>query len=427
MSGRDSKPEGSWLLSIVSGLVLFAALFFGLGLAIATYRLPPYEQIREVVRIAESLLRHGEVIAEDRRMRPPEGAARTLAVVHDPSAAMGEGHYALLGWDSRLGTYSVRLHDAAGTLVHTWPIDETSFSDLAQHNQNAPHAMLVMEDGSILVSFDWIGLMARLTPCGEAVWVEEGFYHHSFSRAADGGVWTWFGEGTAYGQFQDIVKFDPADGEVVTRISLVDDVIARSPEAALAFSMYPDFPFVADADEPRDIFHPNDVEELLPEMAEAFPMFEAGDLLLSIRELDMVAVISQGGEMKWVQQGPWLKQHDPDFEPDGRIVVYDNSRHRPRSLIMAVDPATREVVDAIEAFDGPFKSAYRGKHQGLPNGNRLITVPEQGQAIEVTPDGAVAVEFNNVSHVDPAFNEDMTNARWLPEGFFEEMPVCATD
>jgi hypothetical protein len=28
--------------------------------------------------------------------------------------------------------------------------------------------------------------------------------------------------------------------------------------------------------------------------------------------------------VKWSQTGPWLRQHDPDFLSDGRILVYDN-------------------------------------------------------------------------------------------------------
>ena len=53
--------------------------------------------------------------------------------------------------------------------------------------------MEVLPDGSVLVGFDWVGLAARLDACGSAIWVRDGFYHHSFSPSADGGIWTWFG------------------------------------------------------------------------------------------------------------------------------------------------------------------------------------------------------------------------------------------
>lgn len=419
----SDSNRSSIFLSIVSGVLLLGLVFFAVGFVVAHFRVFPYAHIREVVRIADSLIKHGTVIGEGRRFEAPAGSARELAVVHDAGAAMGEGHYALLAWDSGLDSYSVRLHDAAGALVHVWPIDEMSFSDKPQHRQNAPHAMEVLADGSLLISFDWVGLVARLDACGDALWVRDGYYHHSFAPSADGGIWTWYGAQSAYGQKQDILKFDPETGEDMVRISFTD-IITRSPETALLFSMYPDFPFAPDVPKPRDIFHPNDVEELLPELAPAFPQFEAGDLMLSIRELDMVAIISQAGDLKWIMQGPWLKQHDPDFEPDGRISIFDNSRDRPHSMIMTVDPITKEVVNALPNIEKRFKTKFRGKHQRLPNGNRLITVPEQGQALEYAPSGKLVVEFNNVAADLPEFNEDLVNAKWLPAGFFETMPSC---
>jgi hypothetical protein len=412
-------------LSLASGLVLLCLVCAAVGFWIGNKKVWPYDQLRESYQIARSLVVYGKVLGDGLRFKAPPGVSRVPAVLHDPGKAMGEGHYALLGWDSTTESYAVRLYDGTGTLAHTWPVDEMSFSERAEHRQNAPHAMEVLRDGSVLVSFDWLGVMARLDPCGKALWHRYGFYHHSFSPAADGGIWTWYGEKTAYGQIQDILKFDPITGADRVRISLNRDVIMRTPESALMFSMTPNFRFVPDDQNPRDILHPNDVEELLPEMAAAFPMFEAGDLMLSIRELNMVAVIAPSGELKWVQQGPWLKQHDPDFEPDGRISVFNNSGARPPSSIMTINPTTRRVVNPLPERSVSFYTRFRGKHQLLPNGNRLITIPEQGQVIEVTPEGTVALEFNNVSADDPAFNEDLVNAKWYPDGFFDSLPSCS--
>lgn len=412
-------------VSVASGLLLLALVSAAIGFAVGYKRIWPFAQIQEAKRILRSLVTSGEVVGTGRRMPAPEGASREPAALHDPAGAIGEGYYAILAWDNGRDAYSVFLRDAAGELIHTWPIDEMAFSDKAEHRQNAPHAMEVLKDGSVVVSFDWLGLIARLDACGDVIWSREGFFHHSFSPAADGGLWTWYSEKTAYGQIQDILKFDPLTGKDTARISFNDDVIRRSPDSALIFSTLPDDAFPPDDEEPRDIFHPNDVEELLPDLAPVFPQFEAGDLMLSIRELNMVAVIAPSGQVKWYQQGPWLKQHDPDFEPDGRISVYNNSSLRPRSSIIKIDPKTREVQNAIPAFDGPFKSESRGKHQLLPNGNRLITIPEQGQAIEVAPDGHVVMEFNNVVPSQPELNDDLANAKWLSAAFFVTEPSCS--
>ncbi|WP_172299809.1 arylsulfotransferase family protein [Pseudoruegeria sp. HB172150] len=408
----------------MAGLALLVLLSAALGFSVAHRQLWPYVQILRAQYILYTLWTYGDVPAAGRRHLAPSGAARVPAVIHDPDSVIGEGHYAFLAWDAPRAAYSIFLRDASGELVHTWPVDEMAITDRAEHHENAPHAMEVLPDGTALVSFDWLGLIARLDACGDPIWSREGFFHHAFSPAADGGIWTWYGAGSAYGQMQAILKFDPLTGEDLTRIDFRDDIVLRSPDSALLFSMYPDFPFVPDDARPPDIFHPNDVEELLPELAPAFPMFEAGDLLISIRELDMVAVITPSGQIKWHQHGPWLKQHDPDFEADGTIAVYNNSRDRPRSSIIAVDPATGAVSNAAPGFDGPFKSAYRGKHQVLPNGNRLITIPEQGQAIEIAAGGSVVAEFNNVVPGSPDYNDDFANAKWLPAGYFETVPAC---
>ncbi|MEL6913380.1 MAG: arylsulfotransferase family protein [Pseudomonadota bacterium] len=421
---QDQDDKIARAVSKAAGILIVAGLIFGLGAYAGRTNAWPLSAVRDAVGIVRSLILEGEVIPDARRAPAPQGASRDRVTVHDAAASMGAGHYALLGWDVAAGHYGLFFHDAAGTLLHTIPIDEMTFEPRAEHNSNAPHAMQMLPDGSVLVSFDWIGTVARLDACGVPIWQREGFYHHSFEPAADGGIWTWWGELTAYGQIQDILKFDPETGEDMVRLSFTEDVVMRDAASALLYSFLPGARFTPDDRDPRDIFHPNDAEELMPEMAAAFPMFEAGDLMLSIRELDLVTVIDPAtGETKWSQQGPWLKQHDPDFLPDGTISVYNNSRFRANSSIMVIDPATREVTNPIPALDVPFKSAFRGKHQYLPNGNILITIPEQGQVLEVAPPGTVAVEFNNPAARE-GFNEDIVNAKWYPPGYFETLPAC---
>ena len=77
----------------------------------------------------------------------------------------------------------------------------------------------------------------------------------------------------------------------------------------------------------EDPFHANDVEALKLSMAEAFEGagFVAGDLLISLRELNLVGVIDPRTQVfRWFRHGPWFKQHDPDFQADGTITVDDN-------------------------------------------------------------------------------------------------------
>jgi len=414
------------IVSAVSGLVLFSLVIGATGFWVAHRELWPYKIIIEAKQIVLSFIQHGEVIPLDRRRIAPKDASPAAATVHDAAASMGSGHYALLAWDNAHGSYVVFLYDASGARAHTWPVDTSVLTDDADHTDYVPHAMELLPDGSVLVSFDGLKLVTRLNPCGDAIWSNPMSYHHSFSPASDGGVWTWQGDGTAFGQIQDILKFDPLTGEDMLRISLTEDVIKKSPENAMVFSMFTDFPFTPGDQSPHDHFHPNDVEELMPELAAAFPQFAAGDLMLSFRQLDMVLIMSQAGEIKWYRQGPWLKQHDPDFEPGGRIAIYNNGEVRPRSSILLIDPKSGVVTDALPAFTAPFTNMFRGKHQLLPNGNRLITIPAQGQALEVAPDGRVVMEFNNIIPGKPGVHDDVANAKWVPDGFFETIPQCTS-
>jgi hypothetical protein len=67
------------------------------------------------------------------------------------------------------------------------------------------------------------------------------------------------------------------------------------------------------------------VEVLREAVAPAFPMFRAGDVLLSLRNLDTLVVADgRTWRIKWAMTGPFLGQHDPDFLPNGHLMVFDN-------------------------------------------------------------------------------------------------------
>ena len=147
----------------------------------------------------------------------------------------------------------------------------------------------------------------------------------------------------------------------------------------------------------RALIHPNDVEVLSSKDAPAFPLFEAGDLLYSMRDVNLVMVFDPDTlEVKWYQHGPWLRQHDPDFLPDGRISIFNNRLGYDYSNIMTVDPVTRETKVIYESQGEPrFYTGLRGKHQHLANGDILITSTHEGRAFEVTPDGEIVWQYIN--------------------------------
>jgi Arylsulfotransferase (ASST) len=125
--------------------------------------------------------------------------------------------------------------------------------------------------------------------------------------------------------------------------------------------------------------------------------------LVSIRNLNLLIVFDPDTRVvKWAQTGPWLRQHDPDFMPDGRIMVFDNrnddagGRLLGGSRLLAIDPVSREVETLYEGTESePFFTAGRGKAQQLDNGNFLITETQFGRVLEATPDGEIVWSFVN--------------------------------
>ena len=134
-------------------------------------------------------------------------------------------------------------------------------------------------------------------------------------------------------------------------------------------------------------------------------MFAAGDVMVSMRNLNTIAVLD--GEtlaVKWSMTGPFLRQHDPDFLPNGHICCSTTARagraqSSAHSRILEIDPVTKGWSGASRArADQPFYTDARGKQQALPNGNILVTEAQDGRVFELAraPDGGrVVAEWVN--------------------------------
>lgn len=78
-----------------------------------------------------------------------------------------------------------------------------------------------------------------------------------------------------------------------------------------------------------DPTHLNDVELVNEALAEKIGDVRAGDLLVSLRSMDMLAILDQeDGRLKWHKQGPWVHQHDADVMSDGSIEIFNNRKNR---------------------------------------------------------------------------------------------------
>jgi len=409
-------------------IVLFLFLFsFSVGFAVQRYKIWPYEIITTTKDYVESFIDTGHFGPSRRFFKARTQSADRVEVV-DPDRVM-DGFLITTGWDESTQTHVAWLTDREGSDLHRWVIDYDLLDpDGPANGSKFPHGVEPLADGSLIVNFDKGDVMARIDSCGRPLWIKQGYFHHNMGKAEDGSLWTWEGVGTAYSQEQYLVNFDPATGDSLARIALIDDIIAKMGPRAVIFGVRPDFEFISMSKDPanewkQDIFHPNDIEVLHSDMADSFPGLQAGDLLISLRNLHLVAVIDPVSyEVKWWSHGPWTFQHDPDFTSDGKISVYDNARFRGRSEIIKIDPVTRDVTNELFHGELNFFSQTMGVHQYLPNGNVLIVVPEEGRVIETSANGDLLFEYNN--RASESFNAGLDNAIWLPPSFFESLPRC---
>jgi hypothetical protein len=197
-----------------------------------------------------------------------------------------------------------------------------------------------------------------------------------------------------------IVRVGP-DGSRLTETSVLERLLAGG-LAGVLYANGLDHPALGQTDDP---LHLNDVEALRPEMAAAFPIFAAGDLLVSMRNINTVAVLDGDTlAVRWSMTGPFLRQHDPDFLPNGNILLFDNrkggsTQEFGQSRLLEIDPATKAIVWSFAgSAEEPFYTDARGKQQVLPNGNILVTESQEGRVFELarTPgDGRIVAEWVN--------------------------------
>ena len=176
-----------------------------------------------------------------------------------------------------------------------------------------------------------------------------------------------------------------------------------------------------------EVTHTNAIRLIPPDWATAahIPRAKAGDLLISLRNPNALIIVDPiEQQVIWYGEGIWKQQHDPDFLPNGRLLLFDNQglRGHPfgQSRILEIDLFTHEIYWEYKgtSADQIFDSWIRGAQQRLPNGNTLITESQRGRLLEVTPAGEIAWEYYNpdrASYQGKPLRGMMTQAQRIPQ------------
>lgn len=165
-----------------------------------------------------------------------------------------------------------------------------------------------------------------------------------------------------------------------------------------------------------DILHSNSVQVLNPGLASKFPMLQANQVLISLRNSSTVAALDvQKRAVTWSAQGIWKAQHSPQFLENGRLLIYDNNGAPKGTRVLEFDPRTGASPWSYANEDGAsFNAQARGTAQRLPNGNTLIVDPEGMRIFEVTNDKEMVWELGcqRPSEVEDEFTlGSVTHAR----------------
>ncbi|WP_162030871.1 MULTISPECIES: arylsulfotransferase family protein [unclassified Lentimonas] len=347
----------------------------------------------------------------------------------------------------------LRLIRRDGSIVAKWPASYTEIFPSPSHAGLRPktdwntdiHGSLVLPDKSVIFNFEYAGLV-KLDKLGQVVWKVARSTHHSVELAQDGGFWVparrYYGKDAPIlfppfeaPYYEDTILKVSSDGEVIQEVSVPKLFYDNNLEALLTSTTSGVYRKNKGHGE---IVHLNKVEELTADVAANFPMFQSGDLALSFRDLNLIMVVSpETGRVKWWKIGPWIRQHDPEFREDGKIVIFNNNayqsaftqtaevhkvtpiEHHRQSNILAVDPASGETEIIYEGDEAhPFLSVIRGKVEVTDRGGLLITHFEGGRVIELDQNNQIVWEYINRYNDDEV--AEVTEAMIYPTSYFEQ-------
>ncbi|MGD0783444.1 MAG: arylsulfotransferase family protein, partial [Candidatus Aminicenantales bacterium] len=293
------------------------------------------------------------------------------------------------------------LLDMDGHVLHRWQ-PETGGQDW--------HYVRLLPNGDLLVCIE-DELMMRLDWSSRVLWKTPMRAHHDISVAENGDIYT------LSGAEEMAVLFGQRVPVVNEYIEVLDGVTGASKKRLSLFSLFgKDVPFSALGRVFAQIFDPPDYlwrvlkqekkgRPLLRRLT-GFDIFHAnalkvidrtisglcrkGDLLLSMRSIDRIAIVDpDGGAVRWSWgTGALEEQHDPSLLDNGHILVFDNGTRRKFSRIVEIDPSTRSIVwEYRDLGAAGFYSSWGGAAQRLLNGNTLITDSDDGRVFEVTKGG----------------------------------------
>jgi len=245
--------------------------------------------------------------------------------------------------------------------------------------------------GGLLVEVDWEGNL---------VWEYEAPYQgHDLYRLDNGNTLfiSWGKEGWIPSNISAKIR-GGLPGTEIEGVMWGDVIVEVSPSGEKVW----EWKAYEHLDPEVDFMCPLEERSLYPYINSVYSM-PNGDILLSLRYLDTVAIIDKNnGDVKWRWgRGEIAHQHDASPLDNGNILVFDNGAHRPGfgpsySRVVEVNPSSGKIEWEYKGNPPTdFYTPVMGGCERLPNGNTLICESLTGRVFEVTYEGEIVWEFVN--------------------------------
>lgn len=248
-----------------------------------------------------------------------------------------------------------------------------------KENYKTQHPLL-LDDGD-LVFTSGSGPLVRIDKCGNLKWVIDRNFHHAITVASNGNIFVpsviesstdqpdAASGNTSVSPLTDdsIVEVSP-DGTVINEWS-VTEILERHGYDGLLYGV---------GAYEVDRIHLNDIEPML----QSDGYVQEGDLALSIRNLSTVMMYRPStDEILWLQTGPWLNQHDVDYQGNGIYTIFGNDRIRGAaddqslrgySTIWVYNQKDGSTEPFLELDEVNIFTNTQGLHRVLPNGDVFV-------------------------------------------------------
>lgn len=444
-------------MNIISRLaILYIACVASLiwGITIGLYKVWPYNIIKDVIAFVE-----GDPLAEKRSIMDkalndmgihparyirtfPERAventtqinvsgmkprrARPELYIHPEHQSGYRMYFGAMDYESSF--WGAVLISPNGETLHTWDLSTLHLKGPEANDELFNlYGTHIFSDGSIIFTQqERGGGIVKVDQCANIVWSLEGSFHHTISPDETGHFWTFIGM-----QHEFDHKFAKISNDTGKIIKVIDMASVRQANPHLHIFDLQSYNSVRDGMKVAvpivDIAHGNDIEPLPKSYIDVFSQFEPGDLLISYRTQNLIFVLEpESLRVKWWRIGPWDRQHDADWEADGKISVYSNNTNTRTRLtpqnkatdIVTIDPVNFDYNITVKGEEYDFYSAVNGDHEKTPFNTRMITSTNQGWAFEVDDKGKIVSSFVNIYDKNKFRSLNVSAAHRLPENYF---------